>query len=128
MNIGNILKKVAQVAVPLVAGAIAGPQAGAVAAGAMGAGAAAKWHGQKTEAAGGKPHHKVSAPVVAVGTAAGLGQAMTPEGVAKLCATLHQALDLVCGNPTLAMALIGVFVVGGHGGIGDIFKVLGRKS
>ena len=122
MRIGDILQKIAIVAVPVVAGAVAGPEVAAVTVAALGAGGAAKLHGKSVERRGGRPHHKVTAPLAAVGASVGIGSTVGPESIERLCGAVQAALDAACANPLLLLAIPGVYAVLSHQTVGNLRK------
>lgn len=125
----SFFKKLALAAAPIVVGAVAGPEAGAVAVGVLGAGAGTKIVGKRYEARGGRSLHKSGTPLVAAGASLALGQLMSPDALAQLCAVLQQVVELVCNHQRIAgpLAIAGA-VVASHGGVSDLFKSLTRKK
>jgi len=104
MNVLKILSVALKFAAPIAAGVVAGPEAGALVAGAFGAGAATKVAGKAVERATGRKLHAVAAPVAAVAFPALVGPHIAPQAIDGLC----RAIEAACGHPAAVAAIPGL--------------------
>lgn len=124
----KLLGKILLGAAPVIAGVVAGPGAGVIVAGVMGAAGLTKKAGKVIEEKGipdllepGHRPHKMAAPAVAVGLPLLLAPLIPQEIMDQIQGVACQ----ICDNP---MAIVGIVLVFWHSMVGNLQKLGGQAK